>query len=113
VAGDDAGEPSVTPSLGRARGSAAAFGAAFKRRLWLVFVVAGVGFLGFAALSVNLVNLVWANLNLIAEHGRDALVDGAARQFVELLLSGYGALACYLVFKFCERIIVDWLNGFE
>ena len=35
------------------------------------------------------------------------------RQFVELLLSGYGALACYLVFKFCERIIVDWLSGFE
>ena len=103
----------MTSSLGRARGSAAAFGAAFKRRRWLVFLVAGVAFLGFAALSLNLVNLVWANLNLIAEHGRDALADGAARQFVELLLSGYGALACYLVFKFCERIIVDWLNGFE
>jgi hypothetical protein len=109
MAGDIAGEPSVTSSLGRARGSAAAF----KRRRWLVFRVAGVAFLGFAALSLNLVNLVWANLNLIAEHGRDALADGAARQFVELLLSGYGALACYLVFKFCERIIVDWLNGFE
>jgi uncharacterized membrane protein YqhA len=88
-------------------------GAAFKRRRWLVFLIAGVAFLGFAALSVNLVNLVWANLNLIAEHGRDALADGAALQFVELVLSGYGALACYLMFKFCERIMVDWLNGFE
>jgi hypothetical protein len=91
----------------------ALLGAAFKRRRWLVFLVAGVAFIGFAGLSINLVSLLAANLNLIAEHGRDALADGAARQFVELVLSGYGALACYLAFKYCERILVDWLDGFE
>jgi len=88
-------------------------GAAFKRRLWLVFLVAGFAFLGFAALSVNLVTLLYANLQLIAEHGSLALRDGAAQQLAELALSGYGALAFYLVFKYCERIVVDWLDRFE
>ena len=91
----------------------ATIGAAFKRRPWLVFFAAGVAFFGFAILSVNLVHLLSANLNLIAEHGAQALMDGAAQQLIELLLSGYGALACYFAFKFCERIIVDWLNRFE
>jgi hypothetical protein len=93
--------------------AARSLGAAFKRRLWLVFAVAGLAFLGFAALSLNLLALLSANLRLISEHGGDALADGAALQLLELVLSGYGALAFYLVFKFCERIIVDWLNGFE
>jgi len=91
----------------------ATIGAGFKRRPWLVFLVAGIAFFGFAILSLNLVHLLSANLNLIAEHGAQALADGAARQLIELLLSGYGALAFYLAFKFCERIIVDWLNRFE
>jgi hypothetical protein len=87
-------------------------GAAFKRRPWLVFLVAGVAFLGFAGLSVNLATLLHANLSLIAEHGFQALSDGAALQFLELTLSGFAAVACYLVFKYCERIIVDWLDRF-
>ncbi|HTN48804.1 MAG TPA: hypothetical protein VMK32_05175 [Burkholderiaceae bacterium] len=95
------------------RRATAGLGAAFKRRPWLVFLAAGVAFLGFALLSLNLVHLLSANLNLIAEHGTEALADGAARQLIELLLSGYGALACYFAFKFCERVIVDWLNRFE
>lgn len=96
-----------------ARGAAALLGAGFKSRPWLVFVVAGFAFVGFAALSVNLVGLIAANLRVIAEHGTDALAAGAARQFVELVLSGYGALICYFVFKFCERVLVDWLSRFE
>jgi len=92
---------------------ARAFGAAFRRRCWLVFLVAGLAFLGFAVLSVNLATLLHANLSLIAEHGIQALGDGAALQFVELALSGFAAVACYLVFKYCERIIVDWLDRFQ
>ncbi len=81
-----------------------------KQRAWAAFIVAGIAFLGFGLLSLNIVVLLSANLSLLAEHGSMALGDGAAQQLVELLLSGYAALACYLVFKLCERVIVDWLH---
>jgi hypothetical protein len=81
-----------------------------KQRAWAAFIVAGLAFLGFGLLSLNIVVLLSANLSLLAEHGWMALGDGAAQQLMELLLSGYAALACYLVFKLCERVIVDWLH---
>lgn len=105
-----AAEAEPTPGW---RNFARSAGAGFKRRVWLVFLVAGLAFLGFASLSFNLFTLVSANFGLIAEHGLDVLADGAARQLMELAISGYGALACYLVFKYCEHIIVAWLGSFE
>lgn len=101
------------PRVPTYRNVAQSVGAGFKRRPWLVFFVAGIAFLGFASLSFNLFTLLAANVGLIAEHGVEVLADGAAQQFVELVASGYGALACYLLFKYCERIIVDWLDTFE
>ncbi|MGH6622612.1 MAG: hypothetical protein ACREBN_01505 [Burkholderiaceae bacterium] len=106
-------EVDPAPRVPAWRSVAQGVGAGFKRRPWLVFLVAGIAFLGFASLSFNLFTLLSANVGLIAEHGLDVLADGAAQQFVELLLSGYGALACYLLFKYCERIIVDWLDTFK
>jgi hypothetical protein len=82
-----------------------------RQRVWSAFLVAGLAFLGFGLLSVNIVTLLSANLALLAEHGWMAVSDGAARQLIELFGSGYAALACFVVFKLCERIIVDWLHS--
>lgn len=79
----------------------------------VAFVLGGAAFIAFGALSYNLAMVLIANLALIAEHGVMALRDGALVQLVELLVSGYGAFACYLVFKLCENIVVHWLSGIE
>jgi len=80
-----------------------------RQRAWAAFIVAGFSFLAFGLLSLNVVNLLAANLALLAAHGWMAVGDGAGRQLFELLASGYAALACFLVFKLCERIVVDRL----
>ena len=43
-----------------------------------------------------------ANAALIASYGWQALMDGAARQFAELVITGYLSMAAYIVFKACE-----------
>jgi hypothetical protein len=43
-----------------------------------------------------------ANAAFIASYGWQALMDGAARQFAELLISAYLSMAAYIVFKACE-----------
>lgn len=72
----------------------------------VTFVVMGLSFFVFGAGTLNLFRLLHANLGLIGEHGWMALGDGAAQQFVELLATGYGALAAYVVFKTCEHALV-------
>ena len=49
-------------------------------RAWLTFVVLVVSFLVFGAGTYNLFLVLKANLDLIAEHGWQALADGAAQQ---------------------------------
>lgn len=70
------------------------------------FGVMGLAFLVFGLGSVNLIHLLAANLSLLTEHGWQALMDGALRQLIELLVSGYGSLIAYLVFKSCEHTLV-------
>lgn len=76
-------------------------------RRWLTFLVMGLAFLLFGLGSLNLVHVLAANLALLAEHGWQAMLDGALRQLLELLLSGYASLAAYLVFKTCEHVLVQ------
>lgn len=75
----------------------------------LTFVVMGLSFFIFGAGTLNLFRLLQANLALIGEHGTQALADGALEQLAELLLTGYGALAAYVVFKTCEHALVHAL----
>jgi hypothetical protein len=75
-------------------------------RAWLTFVVMVVAFLVFGAGTFNLFLLLKANLELIAEHGMQALADGAAQQFVELMLSAVVSMAAYVLFKACEHQLV-------
>ncbi|MBB5018805.1 uncharacterized BrkB/YihY/UPF0761 family membrane protein [Chitinivorax tropicus] len=83
----------------------------FKRHWLLALFVTALAFLGFGLASFNLITLLQANLALIAEHGWQALQDGALMQLVELSASTLVALLCYLVFKVGERLLVEKLIG--
>jgi hypothetical protein len=71
-------------------------------RRWLTFLVMGFAFFVFGVGTYNIFMLLSANLDLIAHYGWAALMDGAARQFVELVVTGYLSMAAYVVFKTCE-----------
>jgi hypothetical protein len=75
-------------------------------RAWLTFIVLVAAFLVFGAGTYNLFLLLKLNLELIAEHGMQALADGAAQQFVELMLTATVSMAAYVLFKACEHQLV-------
>jgi hypothetical protein len=72
-------------------------------RPWLTFLVMGLAFFVFGLGTYNLLMLLKANLDFIASYGWRALMDGAARQFAELVITGYLSMAAYVVFKTCEH----------
>ena len=78
-------------------------------RAWLTFIVLVGAFLVFGAGTYNLFLVLKANLDLIAEHGWQALADGAAQQFIELLLTAAASMAAYVLFKACEHRLVHRL----
>jgi len=80
-------------------------------RLWLTFVTLGLAFFVFGACSVNLGLLFMANLRLLSEHGLQAASDGALAQLIELVATGYAAVAAYVVLKTCEHRLAHWLGG--
>lgn len=73
------------------------------------FVVMGLAFIGFGLVSLNLLYLIRANVALVLEHGATALLDGALQQLLELFALGFSGLAMYLLFKVCEKILVEKL----
>ena len=79
-------------------------------RWWLTFIVLCLSFAAFGAGTVNLFNMFGANLSLIADNGVMALADGAAQQFVELLLTLLFSMLAYVVFKACEYQLVHGLT---
>ncbi len=77
-------------------------------RYWPVtFIVMVLSFLVFGVVSINLAQTFLANIQLIQMHGYMALVDGALRQLLELLVTASFAVACYVVFKTCESALVQ------
>ena len=77
-------------------------------RRWLTFVVMGLAFFLFGAGTVNLFMLFRENADYISRYGWEALMDGAARQLIELLVTGYVSMVAYVVFKACEyRLVHD------
>ncbi len=79
-------------------------------RTWLTFIVLVVSFLVFGAGTYNLFLVLKANLDLIAEHGWQALADGAAQQFIELLFMAAASMAAYVLFKACEYRLVHLMS---
>jgi hypothetical protein len=84
---------------------------AFKRLLvrnvWLAFLLMGASFLATGLISLNLIYLFHANIEFVIENGIMGLRDGGLLQFLELLVSGYLGMALYVVFKACEKVVVD------
>jgi hypothetical protein len=78
-------------------------------RAWLTFIVLVLSFLIFGGGTYNLFLLLRANLSLIGEHGWQALMDGAAQQFIELMLTAALSMAAYVLFKACEHHLVHRL----
>jgi hypothetical protein len=66
----------------------------------------GLAFFGFGLGTFNLFMLLKANAVLLTVHGWQAVRDGGLQQLVELLLTGYASMACYVVFKACEYSLV-------
>jgi len=79
-----------------------------RRRL--AFIVMGLAFFGFGVGTLNLFMLLKANAELFAGYGWQAVMDGGLHQLVELLLTGYASLVCYLVFQSCEYTLVRHLT---
>lgn len=72
-------------------------------RRWLTFLVMGLAFASFGAGTVNMLMLFSANADVISRYGWQALMDGAALQLVELVVTGYLSMAAYIIFKVCEH----------
>ncbi len=76
------------------------------RHWWLALLIMGASFVLFGIASLNLVGVLQANLRFLAEHGLDAVREGALAQLAELAVYGYAAAAFYVVFKVCEKALV-------
>ena len=79
-------------------------------RLWLTFVALGLSFLAFGVGTLNIGLLLMGNVHLLSEYGWQAIMDGALRQLLELVATGYLSIAAYVVFKACEHRLSDWLG---
>jgi hypothetical protein len=77
----------------------------------LTFLVMGLSFFVFGVSTYNIFMLLNANIGLIANYGWQALMDGAARQFIELIVTGYLSMAAYVVFKTCEYRLAHNIAG--
>jgi len=71
------------------------------------FLLLGGGFFLFAVLSFNLAFLLQRNIELWWVAGWQAAMDGALQQSLELLLLGYGAMLAWMLFKLCEKILLE------
>jgi hypothetical protein len=82
----------------------------FLMRHWaLTFVLMGVSFVLFGLVSLNLLHTLGASLEFLSANGIDAVHDGVLVQLFELALSGYAAAAFYVLFKLCEKVLVERL----
>jgi hypothetical protein len=75
---------------------------------WLItLTLMGVFGLVFGLSSLNLFNLLVANLSFIAQHGAMALMEGALGQLIGLIFYGYVAVIAYVLIKACEHALMD------
>lgn len=81
-----------------------------SRQWWLAFVLMGLCFVAFGLASLNLVHLLGANLEFLVAHGWDAVKDGGLWQLFWLVVTGYAAAAFYVMFKLCEKVLVERLS---
>lgn len=71
-------------------------------------LVMTICFLSFGYFSINIFVILEANLDLINRFGWRALADGAAIQFISVVLSALASVIFYSAWKVCERLIIEW-----
>ncbi len=71
----------------------------------------GAFFVLFGFTSVNLFVILKANIDLFLQYGLMVIEDGALQQLVEILGSAYLSIVFYVLFKVCERVLVERLTG--
>jgi hypothetical protein len=81
------------------------------RRPKLTFALMGGFFLLFGVSSVNLFVLLKLNLDLFLEYGLMVIADGALQQLLELVGSAYLSMLFYVLFRVCERVLVERLTA--
>ena len=77
----------------------------------LTFMLMGVLFLLFGITSVNLFVLLKMNVDLFIQYGAMVIADGALEQLVDLIGSAYLSMVFYVLFKVCERVLVERLTA--
>ncbi|MEW8509126.1 MAG: hypothetical protein AB2598_20790 [Candidatus Thiodiazotropha sp.] len=83
----------------------------FYKRPLVTFIVLISSGLVFGVMTVNIFRLFAANWNFIVSFGLTALREGALKQTFELVLTGMLAMIFYLLFKFCEKILIDRMSA--
>ena len=78
---------------------------------WLTFGLMVTFFLCFGVTSVNLFILLKMNLDLFVQYGLMVIEDGALEQLVDLIASAILSIIFFLLFKVCERILVERLTA--
>jgi len=79
------------------------------RYWWLTFLLMGISFVAFGMVTLNLLHTLGANVEFLRDYGFDAVREGGLRQLFELVVSGYAAAAFYVLFKLCEKVLVERL----
>lgn len=79
-----------------------------RSMLFTLFVMTSC-FMLFGYFSINLFLVFTANLDLVKQYGMDALIDGAALQFVQIAASALASVGFYTGVKLCERVLVEWM----
>ena len=80
------------------------------RHWWLAFLLMGLSFVAFGLVTLNLLHTLGANFEFLASYGIDAVREGGLLQLLQMVVSGYFAAASYVVFKLCEKVLVERLT---
>ena len=64
----------------------------------------------FGLITLNLLHVLRANFEFLSSYGIDAVREGGLRQLLEVVVSGYFAAACYVLFKLCEKVVVERIS---
>lgn len=73
----------------------------------VTLLVMMVSVLIFGLSTYNLFAFYKANVTYIAENGWMGVIDGGGEQFLLLTLNGAVGIVFYIIFKACEKALVD------
>ena len=80
----------------------------YLTRHWLLTLITMFcALICFGLTSYNIFFYLNANLRFLAENGLRGLAEGGLEQLVMLFLNGWVGIFSYLVFKACEKILVE------